>query len=65
MNRMINNIQLKCKLAWILKTYKIYNSTVWFLKYKFYNKLLGGVTLHRVIPSINIWYNDFLIHSHV
>ena len=32
----------------ILKTYKTYNSTIGFSKYEFCNKLLGGVTLHRV-----------------
>ena len=32
----------------MLRTYKIYNSTVKFLKYEFNNKLLDGITLFRV-----------------
>ena len=36
----------------MLRTYKIYNSTVKFLKYEFHNKFLGGVTLFRVILCI-------------
>ena len=32
----------------MLRTYKIYNSTVRFLKYEFNNKLLDGITLFRV-----------------
>ena len=48
MDRMVNNIQL----SWILKTYRIYNSIVRFLKYKFYNKLLDGITLLRLIASV-------------
>ena len=49
---MINNIQLTSKLAWMLKTYKTCNSTVRFSKYEFYNKLLSGVILLRVISGI-------------
>ena len=49
---MINNIQLTSKLAWMLRTYKTCNSTVRFSKYEFYNKLLGGVILLRVISGI-------------
>ena len=44
-NRMENYIQFTWKLACILRTYKTFNSTVGFLKYEFYNKLLGNVTL--------------------
>ena len=36
----------------MLSTYKTCNSTVRFSKYEFYNKLLGGVTLLRVIPGV-------------
>ena len=36
----------------MLKTYKICNLTVGFLKYEFNNKLLGGATLSRVIPGV-------------
>ena len=50
MDRMVNYIRLTCKLACMLSTYRICNSTVWLLKYKFNNKLLGGVTLLRVTP---------------
>ena len=50
MDRMVNNIQLTWKLAWILRIYKTCNLTVWFSKYQLYNKLLDGVTLCRVIP---------------
>ena len=45
---MVNNIQL----AWILRTYRIYNSTVRFSKYEFYNKLLSSVTLFRVTQGV-------------
>ena len=38
----------------MLKTYTTYNSNVWFSKYKFYNKLLGGIILLRVTPSITL-----------
>ena len=49
MDWIVNNIQLTWKLARMLKTY---NSTVRFLKYEFYNKLLGSVTLLKVTPSV-------------
>ena len=52
MDRMVNNIQLIWKLAWISRTYRTYNSTVKFSKNVFYNKLLGSVILLRIIPSI-------------
>ena len=45
---MVNKIQLTC----LLRTYRTYNSTMGFLKYEFYNKLLGGVTLLRVTLGI-------------
>ena len=32
----------------MLRTYRMCNSTVGFSKYKFYNKLLVGVTLLRI-----------------
>ena len=51
MDQMVNNIQLTWKLAWMLRTYRIYNSMVKFSKYELYNKLLDGVTLLRVTPS--------------
>ena len=52
MDRMVNNIQLIWKLAWMLRTYRTCNSTVRFLKSEFYNKLLGGVILFRVTPGV-------------
>ena len=36
----------------MLKTYRIYNSTVGFSKYEFNNKLLSGVTLLRILSSV-------------
>ena len=61
MDWMVNNIQLTWKFAWIffffwgknfawmLRIYKTCNSMIWFSKYEFYNKLLGGVTLLKVM----------------
>ena len=49
MDQMVNYIRLAC----ILRTYKTYNSTIEFSKYEFNNKLLGGITLLRVTPSVN------------
>ena len=51
-HRMVNNIQLTWKLAWKLKTYRTYNSTMRFSKYELYYKLLVGVTLIRVILGV-------------
>ena len=36
----------------MLRIYRTCNSIVGFSKYEFYNKLLGGVTLLRVTPSV-------------
>ena len=36
----------------MLKTYRTYNPTVEFLKYKFNTKLLGGVTLLRFTLNV-------------
>ena len=52
MDRMVNCVQLVWKLACMLKTYKTCNSTVGFSKYKFYNKLLGGVILLKITPNV-------------
>ena len=52
MDRMVNYIWSSWKLAWILRTYRTCNSTVRFSKYEFNNKLLGGVTLLRVILGV-------------
>ena len=45
------------KLACILRTYKIRNSTVGFSKYEFNNKLLSGVTLLKITLSVT-WKLD-------
>ena len=37
----------------MLRTYRTCNSIVGFSKYKFYNKLLGNVTLLRVTLGVN------------
>ena len=58
---MVNNIQLTWKLAWLLRTYRIYNLMVGFSKYKFYNKLLGGITLLRVTSGM-IWTQPIYIY---
>ena len=52
MDRMVNNIQLTWKLAWVLRTYRTCNSMVSFSKYEFYNKLLGGDEAKNVCQSI-------------
>ena len=49
---MVNNIQLTWKLARMLRTYRICNSTMRFSKYEFYIKLLGSIILLRVIPGV-------------
>ena len=51
MDHKVNNIQLAWKLACMLSTYRICNSTMGFLKYEFNNKLLGSVILLRVISG--------------
>ena len=43
---------MKWNLAYMLKTYKTYNSTVGFSKYEFNNKLLNSVTLLRVTLGV-------------
>ena len=35
-----------------LRTYRTYNLMVGFSKYKFYNKLLSGVTLLRITQGV-------------
>ena len=52
MDRMVNNNQLIWKLVWMLRIYKTCNSTVRFLKCKFYKKLLGGVILLKVTLGV-------------
>ena len=43
----------------MLRTYRTYNSTVRFSKYKFINKLLGGVTLLRVTLGLT-WIQPYI-----
>ena len=50
MDHMVNNIRLAC----ILSTYRICYSTMRLLKYEFNNKLLGGITLLRITPSVTL-----------
>ena len=45
LEQMVNYIRLAWKLACMLRTYRTCNLTIRFPKYKFNNKLLGGVTL--------------------
>ena len=45
---MVNYIRLVC----MLKTYRTCNLIVGFLKYEFNNKLLGGVTIFRVMSGV-------------
>ena len=54
MDQIVNNIQLAWKLAWMLRIYRICNSIVRFLKYEFYNKLLGDIILLRVTPGVTL-----------
>ena len=63
-DQMINNIQLKWKLVKMLRTYRICNWTMGISKYEFYNKLLGGVTLLRVIPSVT-WTQLIYIYIYI
>ena len=61
MDRMVNCIWLAWKLACMLRTYKICNSTVEFSKYESKNKLLDGVTLLRIILGIT-WTQHIYIY---
>ena len=45
---MVYYIRLVC----MLKTYRTCNPIVGFLKYEFNNKLLGGVTIFRVMSGV-------------
>ena len=63
MDRMVNYIQLAWKSACMLKTYRTCNSTVGFSKYKFIDKLLGGVILFRIISGVT-WTQHTHTHTH-
>ena len=54
MDQMVNYIWLAWKLAYILRTYGTYNSTVEFSKYEFNNKLLDNATLLRITQSVTL-----------
>ena len=57
--QMVNYIQLAMKLAYMLRTYRIHNPTVRFLKYEFNNKLLGDVTFFRVTLGVT-WTQPYI-----
>ena len=59
MDRMVNNIQLIWKLICMFRRYKTCNPTMKFSKYKFINKLLGGVTLLRVTLGLT-WIQPYM-----
>ena len=59
MNQIVNNILLTWKLTYILRTYRICNSIVRFSKNEINNKLLGGVILLKVTPSIS-WIQPYI-----
>ena len=61
---MVNNIQLTWKLAWILKTYRICNSTIRFSKYELHNKLLDSVILLRITLDIT-WTQLIYIYIYI
>ena len=61
MDQVVNNIQLTWKLTLLLRTYRTSNSTVEFLKYEFYNKLLSSIILLRVIPDVT-WIQSIYIY---
>ena len=52
MDRMLKKVWLIWKLICMFRTYRTCNSIVEFSKYKFINKLLGGVTLLRVTSGV-------------
>ena len=56
---MVNYIRLAWKLVCMLKTYRTCNSIIGFSKYEFNSKLLGGVTLLRVISGVT-WTQPYL-----
>ena len=62
MNQMVNIIQLIWKLTWMSRTYRTYNLMVGFSKYKYYNKLLSGVTLFIATPGIT-WTHSLKIYG--
>ena len=62
---MVNNIRLVWNLEHMFRTYRTCNPTMKFSKYKFINKLLGGVILIRVTSDVTwtklyVNYNSLL-----
>ena len=58
-DQMINYIQLKWKLACMLRTYRTCNPIVEFSKYEFNNKLLDDVTFFKVTSSVT-WTQPYI-----
>ena len=56
---MVNYIQLAWKLACMLRIYRAYNPMVEFSKYKFNNKLLGGITFFRITSGVT-WIQPYI-----
>ena len=48
----------------MLRIYRTYNSMVGFSKYEFYNKLLGGVILIKITPSVT-WTQLIYIYIYI
>ena len=59
MNRMVNNYWVTWILVCMLRTYRIYNLTMKFLKYEFNNKLLGGVIIYKTLLCLKYFHNTF------
>ena len=64
MNRMINNIRLAWKLAYMLKTYRICNPIKEFSKYKF-NKLLDGVSVTLLRRTLHVTWTKPYIYIYI
>ena len=64
MDQMVNSIRLIWKLAYMLRTYRTFNLMVGFSKYLINNKLLGGVTLLRVILDVT-WTQLIYIYIYI
>ena len=59
MDQMVNYIWLARNLVCMLRIYKKCNLIVGFSKYESNNKLLGGVTLLRLILSVT-WAQSYI-----
>jgi len=56
---MVNYIWLVWQLAYMLRPYRTCNPTIGFSKYKFNNKLFGGVTFFRVTSGVT-WTQPYI-----